>query len=52
MTLDLKRVLESKRARRQELARRPLAEKLALLQALRDRARTIREAARRNKPTR
>ena len=52
MTFDLKRVLENKRARRQELARRPLAEKLAMLDALRDRARTIREAARRNKSTR
>lgn len=45
MSFDLQRILESKRALRRTLASRPLAEKLAMLDALRDRARTIREAA-------
>ena len=45
MTFDLLQILESKRALRQNLASRPVAEKLAMLDALRDRARTIRAAA-------
>jgi hypothetical protein len=45
MTFDLQRILESKRALRRNLARRPLAEKLAMLDALRNRTRTIRAAA-------
>ncbi len=45
MTFDLQRILESKRALRRSLAQRPVAEKLALLDALRDRIRTIRAAA-------
>lgn len=45
MTFDLQRILESKRALRRGLASRPVSEKLAMLDALRDRARTIREAA-------
>jgi len=45
MTFDLQHILESKRARRRSLAQRPVAEKLAMLDALRDRARTIRDAA-------
>ena len=45
MTFDLRRILESKRALGQDLARRPVAEKLAMLDALRDRARTLRAAA-------
>ncbi len=50
MTFDLQRVLESKRALRRKLASRPVAEKLALLDALRDRTRTIRAAATRELP--
>ena len=50
MIFDLQRILESKRARRRHLASRPVAEKLAMLDALRERARTIREAATRKKP--
>ena len=45
MTLDLRRILESKRAYRRDLASRPVAEKLAMLDVLRDRVRTIRQAA-------
>jgi len=45
MTFDLKRMLESKKALRRKLAARPLAEKLAMLDALRERALAIREAA-------
>ena len=45
MTFDLKRMLESKKALRLKLASRPLAEKLAMLDALRERALALREAA-------
>ena len=45
MTFDLQRILESKRALRRSLAQRPVAEKLALLDTLRDRVRVIRAAA-------
>jgi hypothetical protein len=45
MTFDLQRIIESKRAWRRELAQRPIAEKLAMLDTLRDRARIIRAAA-------
>ena len=45
MTFDLKRMLESKKALRRKLAGRPLAEKLAMLDALRECALAIREAA-------
>lgn len=44
MTFDLKRMLESKKALRRKLAGRPLAEKLAMLDSLRERALMIREA--------
>ncbi len=44
MTFDLKRMLESKKALRRKLAGRPLAEKLAMLDALRERALAIHEA--------
>jgi hypothetical protein len=44
MTFDLKRMLESKEALRRKLAGRPLAEKLAMLDALRERALALREA--------
>lgn len=45
MTFDLDRILASKQALRRDLASRPVAEKLAMLDALRDRARAIRAAA-------
>lgn len=48
MTFDLQRIIESKRAWRRELAQRPVAEKLAMLEALRDRTRTLRVAASRS----
>ncbi len=44
MTFDLKRMLESKEAPRRKLAGRPLAEKLAMLDALRERSLALREA--------
>lgn len=44
MSFDLQRMLESKRAFRQKLAARPLAEKLRLLDELRARALVIRRA--------
>ncbi len=47
MTFDLAKILESKRAFRQRLAARPIAEKLALLDELRERQLAIRgDAAR------
>lgn len=45
MTFDLQRILESKRALRRSLAQCPVAEKLALLDVLRERTRAIRAAA-------
>ncbi len=51
MTFDLQRILESKRALRRSLAQRPVAEKLALLDVLRDRALAIRAAAKRQGAT-
>jgi len=42
VTFDLARILQSKRDFRQRLAARPIAEKLALLDALRERALAIR----------
>jgi hypothetical protein len=45
MNFDLQRVLESKRAFRQKLAAKPLAEKLRLLDELRARALAIRRSA-------
>jgi len=44
MTFDLERVLESKRALRQKLARLPVAEKLKMLDALREQALVLRAA--------
>ncbi len=49
MSTNLQRIIESKRAWRSALAQRPVAEKLAMLDELRDRARAIREAAIRRK---
>jgi hypothetical protein len=44
MTFDLATILQSKRAFRQRLAARPMAEKLAMLDALRARAIALRES--------
>ena len=44
MTFDLKRIVEAKRNYRRELAARPIAEKLAMLDALRERAVLLRGA--------
>ena len=44
MSFDLQRILESKRELRRELAARPVAEKLRLLDELRDRALAMRPA--------
>ena len=44
MTFDPAKILQSKREFRQRLAARPIAEKLALLDALRERALAIRAA--------
>jgi len=44
MSFDLQEILKSKRALRRELAARPLAEKLRMLDALRERALAIRPA--------
>jgi len=44
MSFDLEKILESKRALRRELAARPLAEKLRMLDALRERVLAIRQA--------
>ena len=42
MSFDLQRILESKRAFRRDLAARPIAEKLRMLDALRERELAIR----------
>lgn len=42
MTVSLQKVLESKRALRRELAARPIAEKLQMLEAMRERQLAIR----------
>ncbi len=42
MSFDLEKILESKRALRRDLAARPMAEKLRMLDALRERAVTLR----------
>lgn len=46
MSFDLEKIIESKRALRRDLAARPIAEKLRMLDALRERALTIRAATR------
>ncbi len=51
MTFDLRQILESKRALRRRLASRPVADKLALLDELRDRAIAIRQATTRREST-
>jgi len=45
MTFDLEKILASKRAYRQTLAAKPIAEKLRMLDALRERALAIRQDA-------
>jgi len=45
MSFDLEKILESKRALRRDLAARPIAEKLRMLDALRERALTLRTAS-------
>lgn len=45
MTADLQAILESKRLYRQRLAARPVAEKLRMLDALRERALLLRPAS-------
>lgn len=45
MSFDLQKMLESKRALRRELAARPIAEKLQMLEALRERELAIRGRA-------
>jgi hypothetical protein len=45
MSFDLQRILESKRALRRNLAARPVAEKLRMLDALRERELAIRGRA-------
>jgi hypothetical protein len=44
MTFDLAKILQSKREFRKRLAARPIAEKLAMLDALRERTLAIRPA--------
>ena len=44
MSFDLEKILESKRALRRDLATRTIAEKLRMLDALRERAVTLRAA--------
>lgn len=45
MSFDLEKILASKRALRRDLATRPIAEKLRMLDALRARALTLRPAS-------
>jgi hypothetical protein len=50
MTFDLEKILESKRAYRRDLAGRPIAEKLRMLDALRERELAIRGRVRDSTP--
>jgi len=43
--MDLRRIIEGKRAQRQRITARPVAEKLRMLDAMRERALAIRSAA-------
>ena len=45
MTTSLQKILESKRALRRELATRPIAEKLRMLDVMRERELAIRDKA-------
>lgn len=51
MSSDFQRISESKLAWRRSQAQRPVEEKLAILERLRDRARTIRTATRHKQST-
>jgi hypothetical protein len=51
MTFDLQKILESKEARRRYLASRPIAEKLRLLDAMRERELAIRGSSRSSEGT-
>jgi hypothetical protein len=51
MSFDLQKMLESKRAYRQQLAARPIGEKLRILDALRERTVAIRGQCRDSKAT-
>lgn len=50
MTFDLEKILESKRAYRQKLAAKPIAEKLRVLEQLSERALALRSVRRQNQP--
>ena len=50
MNETLQRILESKAAYRRQLARKPVAEKLRILEQLAERARAIRQSRRKDKP--
>jgi hypothetical protein len=50
MSFDLQRILESKRGLRKRLAGLPLAEKMRMLDALRERSLTLRRAGARRSP--
>ena len=49
LSLDLQKILEGKRALRRDLTARPVAEKLRMLDALREREVAIRRRVRRRK---
>ena len=51
MSFDLQKILDSKRALRRDLAARPVAEKLRMLDALRERELAIRGTATRSVST-
>ncbi len=50
MDESLKRILESKAAYRRELARKPVAEKLRIVEQMAERTRAIRQSRERGKP--
>jgi hypothetical protein len=50
MSFEMREILKSKQALRQSLAARPFAEKLRLLEELRDRALTLAASRKRMKP--
>ncbi len=51
MTVSLQKILESKRASRREFAARPIAEKLRMLDAMREREIAIREKPQHSRET-
>jgi hypothetical protein len=52
MTVDLTKILESKRALRRELAARPVAEKLRMLEVMRERDMAILRRIQADSPSR